>query len=449
MLVPPENFGVVEPVIYRCSKLISENFSFIETLNLNSLIILDAEKVPRMLHKFLEQKNIELFNFGGLKVTNHNNRIDSVGSRKINYDEYENERKINQNDDNDSENNNIVQDNLEDRNDQWMLIEKNIIQKAFEILLDKRKHNVLLVDSTSTLIGILRKIQKWNFHSIINEYKIYTGNASKNNFNAEIFLELIQIELVPYEIEQVCKKNKQIRHESTTHCGVSEKNTEHVNDIFKIDEENDFEVNAEYCSKDDETNTIDDDEMDESVLSSSPQIPVNLLKLVEKRKQEVSRCNIGPPNNNIDISNEINEDENANNKNCCDCFNESSGKMFLDIVNEKSLSDEGLDIDTIFFSKNVKHTVLENENKYDLSDHFFEYQNNIKNGLIRQHKDDIDEIKKKYNYKYYMNLQKHRAKFEHSTTIKLKMPPDEMLPTWFKRGRDFWERKFNLLNNIN
>lgn len=48
MLVPPENFGIVETGIYRSTKLESENFPFLQTLDLKSIIILDTEKPPRL-----------------------------------------------------------------------------------------------------------------------------------------------------------------------------------------------------------------------------------------------------------------------------------------------------------------------------------------------------------------------------------------------------------------
>ena len=54
MLVPPENFGIVETGIYRSTKLESENFPFLQTLDLKSIIILDTEKPPRSLSNFLE-----------------------------------------------------------------------------------------------------------------------------------------------------------------------------------------------------------------------------------------------------------------------------------------------------------------------------------------------------------------------------------------------------------
>ena len=45
------------------------------------------------------------------------------------------------------------------RKDQWMLIEKNIVLKTFEIMFNKKNYPMLVIDSSATLIGILRKIQ--------------------------------------------------------------------------------------------------------------------------------------------------------------------------------------------------------------------------------------------------------------------------------------------------
>ncbi|KAM9916820.1 hypothetical protein OXX80_013467, partial [Metschnikowia pulcherrima] len=46
MLIPPDNFGMVEPGFYRCSKLEADHLPFLETLQLKSLILLDVAKPP-------------------------------------------------------------------------------------------------------------------------------------------------------------------------------------------------------------------------------------------------------------------------------------------------------------------------------------------------------------------------------------------------------------------
>lgn len=86
--------------------------------------------------------------------------------------------------------------NLKDSDD-LMLIKSQSLQRILKILLDTTNHNLLLVDKTSIVIGVLRKIQKWNLSSIISEYRLFTGK--NKNYFAETFLELIDIKVVQDE----------------------------------------------------------------------------------------------------------------------------------------------------------------------------------------------------------------------------------------------------------
>lgn len=83
--------------------------------------------------------------------------------------------------------------------DDLMLIKSQSIQRILKLLLDVSYHNVLLVDKTSVVIGLLRKIQKWDLSSIISEYRLFTGK--NKNYFAETFLELISIKLIQEDNE--------------------------------------------------------------------------------------------------------------------------------------------------------------------------------------------------------------------------------------------------------
>ncbi|KAI5963336.1 uncharacterized protein KGF55_003128 [Candida pseudojiufengensis] len=351
MLVSPENFGIVEPGIYRCSKLEIENFQFLETLLLKSIISLDAEKPPRMLQNFLQTNKIELYNLGDLKISNHQH---TGLNSKIDLDEFDNDSR-NKNDDTISQSSkssttssstltnkdSIIttksislksKENKNNGGDQWMLIEKNIIIKTFELIFNNKKHPILLIDSTSTIVGILRKIQKWNFNSILNEYRIFNGNSNKNNYFAETFLELISIELIPNESRKSkspfgSRRNsiKNLNNPGRNISGPSQlqqlmkspnfddskdsnqDNKLNLNEIdeklrgqviedsntggdTEIDEDEGFEDDIDEAIDDDYDSLDDmddlDDDLDDDLLSASPQIPANLLKFVEQRKQD-------------------------------------------------------------------------------------------------------------------------------------------------------------------
>lgn len=262
MLLPPDNFGLVEEGIYRCAKLDPLNFAFLDTLDLKCLILVDAEKPPRALLNFFEDKSTVLYHMGrsGLKPI-------------------ENQE--------DSENTETAADSGEnllasgyDKMEDWMILNPNLISEIFEILLNISKHNVLLVDKTETVIGLLRRLQKWSFSSITNEYRLYS--ASRSNYSTETFLELLKVELVSYEEYELKKKKEE--EELQNAVGVPIKRPAHKRSGSSFSRSiEDLKMESIRLDSID----IDDFELlqaEKLSLSLSPQIPHELLKLAKQRK---------------------------------------------------------------------------------------------------------------------------------------------------------------------
>ncbi|OMO84708.1 Protein-tyrosine phosphatase, SIW14-like protein [Corchorus olitorius] len=63
-LIPPLNFAMVDNGIFRSGFPDSANFSFIQTLNLRSIIYLCPEPYPDANNGFLKSNGIKLFQFG-------------------------------------------------------------------------------------------------------------------------------------------------------------------------------------------------------------------------------------------------------------------------------------------------------------------------------------------------------------------------------------------------
>ena len=469
MLVPPDNFGLVEPGIYRCTKLDSDNFPFLETLKLKSLIVLDAEKPPRLLNNFIESNNIELFNLGGLKISNHHHNRSRSNSRKDGEEDKKSSNVSNSPLEPLEDKNTIEIINLKhNKNDQWMLIEKNLILRAFELLLNKSKHNLLLIDSTSTLVGILRKIQKWNFNSILNEYRIYTGNSSKSNYYAENFLELIQTELIPYEVDQANFQSKLVKQQyepekthllllllinSERNSDRSDSNRNSVESLHRKERSSDslhsrrgsFRVSRNNSiDKDIQWDDVDsDDDMDDEMLSASPQIPANLLKLVERRKHEKSR--------DVDSDTEVTPGSSPK----VDAYgrpNSFTGELFLNAA-RANLDKRRSSIDSKI--TRVNNSKFRNQNSP--VNHFtqrasFEGTSPVfkkikeREAVKLMTNSEIDVIKQNFDYKYYKNLNKYPVDFENVSVVKLNLPANNKLPDWFIRGRNIWEENFKKLN---
>lgn len=431
MLVPPDNFGLVETGVYRCSKLESDHFPFLETLQLRLLIVLDAEKPPRMLKAFLETNDIDCYNLGALKISNHHR----TGANS----------NIGEGDDANAANAEVdvvaVDLKPKEKNDQWMLIENNIILRAFELLLNKSKHNVLLVDLTLTLVGILRKVQKWNFNSIVNEYRIYTGAASKSNYFAENFLELVQTELVPYEIDQLSKKFTSLQ--LLPQAGAAAAQSPEVHHSQPISYEPTFD--------DMENNDNDDDDLtDDDLLSASPQIPQNLLKLVEKRKQEMAH----PSHLHDSLEEARLGSSGASGRRRVSPGSSPSHHAHLrrsSVNNEVFLSSalggrRRLSIDSKLWASPLANNKFRSVSNTPID---LPVALDARRQSFKGSKDhDLQRLKDQFDYKFYKNLNKYPVSYENVNVIRIKLPPDEKLPAWFVNTRNHWETNFRKINNI-
>lgn len=407
MLIPPDNFGVVEKGVYRCSKLEGDHLPFLETLNLKLLILLDVAKPPRTLKSFLMENKVNLYNLGGLKISNHPNtestldlileKSGSRGSSNTQLDSGHNEiRTV------------LLNNDKKRKNDLWMIIEHNLILAAFEVLLDKSKHGVLLVDSTLALIGLLRKIQKWNFNSIVNEYRTFTGNSSKTSYNVEVFLECLQLELIPYEDSG---KSSHDDGEITSKLISSRSNSHNNMQRYSMDE-------GLTTGDDEDALSMEDyeDDIDEDLLSGSPQIPANLLKLVEQRK--IDNCSqsaspdsrkgswVGSRNGSVDMIYSTTSRQRRTSSVETRYF-QAKNNRFLDPNFNFSISPRRPSMETCLRQYKIDRTIGDETSRKNRPQHLY-YQ------PTPHKKDDFG-------------------------LIKCRIPPEENLADWFIRGRNFWE----------
>lgn len=406
MLIPPDNFGVVQKGVYRCSKLEGEHMPFLETLKLKLLILLDVAKPPRILKSFLAENKVNLYNLGGLKISNHPSTESSLdlssektGSRcvgKSNFGLEPNEIRT------------VLFDlDKKRKNDLWMIIENNLIIAAFEVLLDKSKHGVLLVDSTLALVGILRKIEKWNFNSIINEYRIFTGNSSKSSYNVEVFLECLQVELIPFE--------ESVKSLDYLENGSSKTGVRPLGLISLLR----YSLDEGLTNGDDEDAlSMEDyeDDVDEDLLSASPQIPANLLKLVEQRKLDDSSQNSSPDSRKGGGLASRHGSMEAR-------YTSASRQRRMSSVDSRHWQAKS-------------NRFLDHQFQQSFSPRRPSLETNLRQFPIEQSLGDESPRKERPVYKYYQPASKKRDNFG---LIKCRLPPEENLADWFIKERDFWE----------
>lgn len=153
-LIPPTNFGMIEDDMYRSGLAIELNFAFLEQLRLKTMLYLASEELPDALLDFIEDQGIQLVQLAP------------------------------------------EQDELPAP---WKPISEDVVLSAMEYLLDPSTYPIYVMCSqgrhrTGTVIGCLRKLQRWILSSIFEEYHRYADGRGR--LANEQFIELFDTDLV-------------------------------------------------------------------------------------------------------------------------------------------------------------------------------------------------------------------------------------------------------------
>ncbi|GMI69112.1 plant and fungi atypical dual-specificity phosphatase 1 [Hibiscus trionum] len=153
-LIPPFNFAMVDNGIFRSGFPDSANFSFLQKLNLRSIIYLCPEPYPESNTEFLKSNEIKLFQFG-----------------------------------------------IEGYKEPFVNIPEDTIREALKVVLDVRNHPVLIhcnrgKHRTGCLVGCLRKLQRWCLSSVFDEYQRFA--AAKARVSDQRFMELFDVSSVKH-----------------------------------------------------------------------------------------------------------------------------------------------------------------------------------------------------------------------------------------------------------
>eukprot|EP01100_Stratorugosa_tubuloviscum_P011139 TRINITY_DN4905_c4_g1_i1.p1 TRINITY_DN4905_c4_g1~~TRINITY_DN4905_c4_g1_i1.p1 ORF type:complete len:168 (-),score=49.42 TRINITY_DN4905_c4_g1_i1:69-572(-) len=154
--VPPTNFGYVEEGLHRSGIPGMLNLPFLEKLQLKKVIYLANEPPPQEFCTFLDEQGIQIHTLGT--------------------------------------------DNRQSLRNHWDPISEEVVIQALKLILDLNNYPLLVMCSqgrhqTGTVIGCLRKLQRWNLASVFDEYRRYAG--SKVHLVNEQFIELFDTDLVP------------------------------------------------------------------------------------------------------------------------------------------------------------------------------------------------------------------------------------------------------------
>jgi len=152
--IPPVNFGMVEEDLYRSGEPNVLNFPFLEKLQIKQVIYLASEGPSKHFLNFLDDQKIVLHHVG----------IDAK---------------------------------YPTQQDGW--ISEDMVISALKLILDPKNYPLVVMCNlgkhrTGTVIGCLRKLQKWNLASIFGEYRRFAGN--KVHLLNEQFIELFDTDLL-------------------------------------------------------------------------------------------------------------------------------------------------------------------------------------------------------------------------------------------------------------
>ncbi|KAG0342801.1 hypothetical protein BG000_001131 [Podila horticola] len=211
MLTPPEQFGIVEPGLYRSDTLHPSHFPFIRSLGIKTAILLTPELPSRAMSNFFEENNIRLIDLalGSWKNISSNNNSNSNNNATDGQGQGASSS---------SGGSNTASSLIPSipaapfQTSWWKPLSEELIKDGLEMVLDANNYPIVVMDTSGiheigTFMGCLRRLQHWNFSSIIVEYRAYAGNKAR--YVNEQFIELFDVDwitlpesLPPWWIEQ-------------------------------------------------------------------------------------------------------------------------------------------------------------------------------------------------------------------------------------------------------
>jgi tyrosine-protein phosphatase SIW14 len=172
VLIAPENFTMVEPGVYRSAFPRTKNMSFLDSLQLKSVVSLVLEDYPAPLVEFYKRNGIELMTMGVEGNKGAFKGIDLMTFLEV------------------------------------MRVVMNSMKRPLLIHCNKGKHR------TGCVVGCLRRLRGWSVSCIVDEYMLMA--SPKPRLEDQRFIEAFQVDdfySLPPEKEKKKKKKKKTEEE--------------------------------------------------------------------------------------------------------------------------------------------------------------------------------------------------------------------------------------------
>ncbi|KAF9099674.1 hypothetical protein BGX29_006988 [Mortierella sp. GBA35] len=214
MLTPPEQFGIVEPGLYRSDTLHPSHFPFIRSLNLKTAILLTPELPSRAMSNFFEENQIRLIDLALGSWKNNSNTIgnnvgsntstDAAGAGATGSGAGGADSTSGGGGGGGGGGNTFTLTTpsipaAPFQTSWWKPLSEELIKEGLEMILDVNNYPIMVMDTSGiheigTFMGCLRRLQHWNLSSIIVEYRAYAGNKAR--YVNEQFIELFDIDWI-------------------------------------------------------------------------------------------------------------------------------------------------------------------------------------------------------------------------------------------------------------
>ncbi|CAK9439696.1 uncharacterized protein LODBEIA_P37960 [Lodderomyces beijingensis] len=164
-IIPPLNFCPVEKQLYRSGQPSTINQSFLNQLNLKTIIWLASEEPSDEFLDYCASQAIQVDFVAGM----NDFEFDKIHNRHVSINP-------------------------------WDSLNESTITKALELIVDKRNYPMLVCcgmgrHRTGTVVGCLRRFQGWNLASVSEEYRRFVG-ARRGRILVELLIEGFDISTV-------------------------------------------------------------------------------------------------------------------------------------------------------------------------------------------------------------------------------------------------------------
>lgn len=208
---PPPLFAVVAPRIYRSATPSASSHAFLRSLHLRTVLNLTAELPSASLQSFCRKEGIRFLHTADRRWTHS---TEDVAAPALS---------VNSNQDKKEQSSTTVEHNPAEPISLAFLhahkaassanaslsssLSEEVVKDSLQVLLNSAVYHPILVTDTAgihevgVLLGCLRKLQRWNFATILLEYRNFAGNRARST--NERFIELFDTDLITFPEKDV------------------------------------------------------------------------------------------------------------------------------------------------------------------------------------------------------------------------------------------------------